>query len=312
MERGARRRGPETPRGVALTGHVPPMHAGVRPPCVDRGARTVLLPGVHMEEPLFSREMPTATDEVPRQMSLPMTELPTETLPAEPNMVPPPEAGTDPSEVKLPPSPAKLGTCPKEVPSVVVPVQPVSLQTLMEQPRQPVPRGSCLIRNWQEERATNHLDAVPEGEPASEGFTYRHGHRRLLVHQPVSQPTYSTTTKDTYRLPRRVLMLGRGLREAMLESTLYQKFRKEFLEKIFPQWVPMESDSTTLQDQQARDYQSRREPTIQPHNYYVDEPYSFWVDKYPGIDGISCKSQRFRRTSVFSSHLTEDLHQFPR
>lgn len=60
------------------------------------------------------------------------------------------------------------------------------------------------------QRATNHLDAVPEGEPASEGFTYRHGHRRLLVHQPVSQPTYSTTTKDTYRLPRRVLMLGRG------------------------------------------------------------------------------------------------------
>lgn len=121
---------------------------------MDRGARTVLLPGVHMEEPLFSREMPTATDEVPRQMSLPMTELPTETLPAEPNMVPPPEAGTDPSEVKLPPSPAKLGTCPKEVPSVVVPVQPVSLQTLMEQPRQPVPRGSCLIRNWQEEVST--------------------------------------------------------------------------------------------------------------------------------------------------------------
>lgn len=97
-----------------------------------------------------------------------------------------------------------------------------------------------------------------------------------------------------------------GLREAMLESTLYQKFRqaralmcypplepyremgtllwmpaqgmgdpraegysicsasrKEFLEKVFPQWVPMESDSTTLQDQQARDYQSRREPTSQ-------------------------------------------------
>lgn len=152
-----------------------------------------------------------------------------------------------------------------------------------------------------------------------------------------------------------------GLREAMLESTLYQKFRqaralmcypplepypemgtllwmpaqgmgdpraegysicsasrKEFLEKIFPQRVPMESDSTTLQDQQDRDYQSRTEPTsqvragkappppqlvaqdscvlpghavptlstvtsfyLQPHNYYMDEPYSFWVDKYP-------------------------------
>ncbi|XP_065511836.1 sperm-associated antigen 8 [Caloenas nicobarica] len=265
-----------------------------------------------MEEPLFPREIPTATDEAPQQMPLPTAELPPEALPAVPNTVPPPEAGADPSEVELPPSPAKLGTCPKEVPSVVVRAQPVSLQTLMEQPRRPVPRGSCLIRNWQEERATNHLDAVPEGEPGSEGFIYRHGHRRLLAHEPVSQPTYSTSTKDTYRLPRRVLMLGKGLREAMLESTLYQKFRKEFLEKIFSPRVPMESDSTTHQDQQARDYQSRRQPTSQPHNYYADEPYSFWVDKYPGIDGISCKTQRFRKTSVFSSYLTGDLHQFPR
>ncbi|XP_071658593.1 sperm-associated antigen 8 [Patagioenas fasciata] len=199
-----------------------------------------------MEEPLFSREIPTATDEVPQQMSLPTTELPTEALPAESNTVPPPEAGTDPSEVELPPSPAKLGTCTKEVPSVMVPVQPVSLQMLMEQPRRPVPRGSCLIRNWQEERATNHLDAIPEGEPASEGFTYRHGHRRLLVHQPVSQPTYSTTTKDTYRLPRRVLMLGRGLREAMLESTLYQKFRQACALMCYPPLEPYPEMGTLL------------------------------------------------------------------
>lgn len=60
------------------------------------------------------------------------------------------------------------------------------------------------------QRATNHLDAVPKGEPGSEGFAYRHGHHRLLAHQPVSQNSYSTTTKDTYRLPQRVLKLGRG------------------------------------------------------------------------------------------------------
>lgn len=151
------------PHRVALTGHVPPVHAGVRPPCADKGARTVLLPGVHMEEPLFPRETPTAMDEVPQQMPLPTAELPPEALPDVPNTVPPPEAGTDPSEVELPPSPAKLGTCPKEVPSVVVRVQPVSLQTLMEQPKRPVPRGSCLIRNWQEEVTTtgDHAGKCP-------------------------------------------------------------------------------------------------------------------------------------------------------
>ncbi|NWW92018.1 SPAG8 protein, partial [Rhynochetos jubatus] len=79
-----------------------------------------------------------------------------------------------------------------------------------EQPSWMVPRGSCLIHNWQEERATNHLDRVPGQEPGSEAFTYRHGHQGLLVHQLPSQPANSTTTKDTYRPPHRALLLGRG------------------------------------------------------------------------------------------------------
>ncbi|GAB0202960.1 sperm-associated antigen 8 [Grus japonensis] len=71
----------------------------------------------------------------------------------------------------------------------------------------------------------NHPDPVPGQEPGSEGFIHRRGHPGLLDHQLLSWPN-STTTKDTYRPPHRVLLLGRGQREAMLESMLYQKYRQ--------------------------------------------------------------------------------------
>lgn len=51
---------------------------------------------------------------------------------------------------------------------------------------------------------------MPGQELGSEGFTHRHGHHGLLGHQLLSWPTNSTTTKDTYRPPHRVLLLRRG------------------------------------------------------------------------------------------------------
>ncbi|NXW53596.1 SPAG8 protein, partial [Eurystomus gularis] len=146
-----------------------------------------------------------------------------------------------------------------------------------EQPSQMVPRGNCLIHNWQEERATNHLDAVPGQEPGTEGFVYRHGHHRLLAHQLLPWPTGSTT-KDTYRPLHRALLLQRGHREAMLESMLYQKYRqampqrggpycrKEMLEEMRPCRMPMESVSTTHGDYRAEGCQFTPLPTtrVQP------------------------------------------------
>uniref|UniRef100_A0A8C3CKA2 Uncharacterized protein n=1 Tax=Cairina moschata TaxID=8855 RepID=A0A8C3CKA2_CAIMO len=79
-----------------------------------------------------------------------------------------------------------------------------------QEPRQSVPRGSCLIHNWQEERATNDLDQVPAPEMGSEGFVHRHGHRGLLTRQPPAQPPPSTTTKHAFRPPHSVPMLARG------------------------------------------------------------------------------------------------------
>ncbi|NXF41780.1 SPAG8 protein, partial [Nyctibius bracteatus] len=178
-----------------------------------------------------------------------------------------------------------------------------------EQPSRLVPRGTCLIHNWQEERATNHLDSVPEQEPGSEGFTHRHGHRGLLVHQLVSWPTISTTMKDTYRPPHRALLLGRGEAEP---PTLPQAVRMEMLEEMCPPRMPMESVSTIHRDYCAGGCQLTPLPTTQPHNYHTEQPCSFWLEQahnLPGVTSIRSGDSPFRKNAAFSTPITEYLEQ---
>ncbi|KFO35378.1 Sperm-associated antigen 8 [Fukomys damarensis] len=86
----------------------------------------------------------------------------------------------------------------------------------------PLPRGHCLLYNWEEERATNHLDQVPSSQDGSESFFFRHGHQGLLT--ILQSPVLSTTTqKDSYQPPRNFHQPLPGKREAMLEMLLYQQ-----------------------------------------------------------------------------------------
>ncbi|NXF88749.1 SPAG8 protein, partial [Eubucco bourcierii] len=177
-----------------------------------------------------------------------------------------------------------------------------------EQPSQSVRPSSGLIHNWQEERSTNHLDTMPAQELGNKGFTHPHGHHRLLVHELLSWPTM----KDTYRPPHRALLLGRGQRQAVLESILYQKYRNEMLEEICPRQMPMESVSTTHQDYCAEGCQFTPLPTTKPHNYCREQPCSFWLEKahsLPGVTRICSRDSPFRRNAAFSTPITEYLEQ---
>ncbi|NWR67271.1 SPAG8 protein, partial [Bucorvus abyssinicus] len=186
-----------------------------------------------------------------------------------------------------------------------------------EQPRQLVPRGSCFIHNWQEERATNHLDTIPGQKLGSESFTYRHGHHGLLVHQLLSWPTNSTTTKDTYRPPHRVLLLGRGEATAPPPEPsegwgFCSADRKEMLEEICPPMMPMELVSTTHQDYRAGGYEFTPPPASQPHNYRTEQPCSFWLEQaqsLPGVTSLCSGVSPFRRNAAFSTPITEYLEQ---
>ena len=109
-----------------------------------------------------------------------------------------------------------------------------------------LPRGQCLLYNWEEEvlrfdllpflegcprligvgykegyhchstwglqRATNYLDQVPVMQDGSESFFFRHGHRGLLTLQPQSPMSSCTTQKDSYQPPTSHCQPIRGMK----------------------------------------------------------------------------------------------------
>ncbi|NWI17422.1 SPAG8 protein, partial [Crypturellus soui] len=181
-----------------------------------------------------------------------------------------------------------------------------------EPPSQRCTRGSCLIRNWQEERATNELDRVPSPELGSEGYFYRHGHRGLLAHQLPSRLADSSTMKDSYRQPWRMALPARGQREAMLELMLYQKYRQEVQEEACPPPAPMESLSTTHRHYRAEGFQPTPLPPTQPHDCYTEQPCSYWLEqarRVPGVASMCAANTPFRRNAAFSTPVTEQRGQ---
>ncbi|XP_061333152.1 sperm-associated antigen 8 [Pezoporus flaviventris] len=274
------------PHGVALPSH---MHPEERPLYTDGAQSNVLLPEVPREK-------------APCDALTAMTELP-----AVPATVTPTETDTELCAAELPPCPGSYGASACEVPSTVV------LQMPARQPPRLVPRGRCLIHNWQEERATNHLDIVQGQEQGSEGFIHRHGHPRLLYHHHLPGPNNSTTM-DTYCPPHSVLMLGQGRREAMLKAMLYHKYREEMLKKISSPRMPMESTSVTHQDYQPKGCLSAPSPPSQPHDYFTEQPCSFWLEQarsLTGVTNIRSGDSPFAKDASFSTPITESLDQPP-
>ncbi|XP_017655925.1 sperm-associated antigen 8 isoform X2 [Nannospalax galili] len=113
-----------------------------------------------------------------------------------------------------------------------------------------LPRGQCLLYNWEEERATNHLDHIPRLQDGSESFFFRHGHQGLLSMQLQSPMPSSTTHKDSYQPPRNIGQPLRGKREAMLEMLLHHQICKEVRAEQEPTKKLFEAESVTHRDYQ--------------------------------------------------------------
>ncbi|KAM6469780.1 sperm-associated antigen 8 [Liasis olivaceus] len=146
-----------------------------------------------------------------------------ETAPCPAEMPPGPEAGLQAAAthaVELPPCHGVPGPYLGELPAADL--QPPPLRA-PEPPGEVPARGKCLMRNWQEERATNDLDRVPRPEYGTEGFFYRHGHPGLLTLEFLAGVAKSTTMKDSYSWPVKTGLPVRGKREAMMEHLLYLK-----------------------------------------------------------------------------------------
>ncbi|XP_077202789.1 sperm-associated antigen 8 [Paroedura picta] len=210
-----------------------------------------------------------------------------------------PDCPPGPVLAELPPAQALLLPAPPPEPSPAAP-QP--------------PRGHCLLRNWQEERATNALDEVPgSGDGSTEGFFFRHGHRGLLTLHSLAGLARSTTTQDAYRRPCPTGRPIRGQREAMMQWLLYQKYSKEaFAEDVDPPPGPMESVSTMQRDYHREGLLSVLPTPTQPHNYRTEQPQTFWLEhaqQVPGVSSIQTGDTPFRKNASFSTPAGEPTEQ---
>nr|XP_011746492.1 sperm-associated antigen 8 isoform X1 [Macaca nemestrina] len=175
-----------------------------------------------------------------------------------------------------------------------------------------LPRGQCLLYNWEEERATNHLDQVPSMQDGSESFFFRHGHRGLLTMQLKSPMPRSTTQKDSYQPPGNVYWPLRGKREAMLEMLLQHQIRKEVQAEQEPTRKLFEVESVTHHDYRMELVQSGTPAPAKPHDYRQEQPETFWIQRapqLPGVSNIRTLDTPFRKNCSFSIPVPLSLGQ---
>ncbi|XP_074852017.1 sperm-associated antigen 8 isoform X2 [Carettochelys insculpta] len=226
------------------------------------------------------------------------------------------EAEMEPCLVELPPCHEEPGASLGELPPCMVKRLPRTAEMPEEQLRL-VSRGTCLVHNWQEERATNQLDEAPCAKLGSEGFVYRHGHRGLLTLQCCLPLATSTTMQDSYHRPQSTRVPVRGQRAAILELMLYQNYRKETLAELYPPAGPMESRSTTHRDYRKEGFQAVLLPHTRPHDYHREQPRTFWLESarqltfllLQGVSNFRSGETPFRRNATFTTPVSEYLGQ---
>ncbi|XP_077768614.1 sperm-associated antigen 8 [Canis aureus] len=175
-----------------------------------------------------------------------------------------------------------------------------------------LPRGHCLLYNWEEERATNHLDQVPSMQDGSESFFFRHGHQGLLTMQLPSPMSFSTTQKDSYQPPRNYYPPIRGKREAMLEMLLHHQICKEVQAEQEPTGKHPEVESVTHHDYRKELVQVRPPAPTKPHDYRWEQPETFWIQRapqLPGVSNIKTLDTPFRKNCSFSTPVPLSLGQ---
>lgn len=178
-----------------------------------------------------------------------------------------------------------------------------------------LPRGQCLLYNWEEERATNHLDQVPSMQDGSESFYFRHGHRGLITLQLQSPVPLSTTQKDSFQLPRSRCQPIRGKREAMLELLLCHQICKEVQAEQELTRKPSEAESVTHHDYKKELVLAGAPAPTKPHDYCKEQPETFWIQRaplLPGVSNIKTLDTPFRKNCSFSTPVPLSLEEpFP-
>ncbi|XP_073540528.1 sperm-associated antigen 8 [Phyllobates terribilis] len=184
----------------------------------------------------------------------------------------------------------------------------------MEPSRSPrVSRSPCLLRNWQEERATASLDAVPSGLGLTiEGQAHRHGHKGIL--STLLLADMSTTHQDSYKKPGSDYGQQRiGLKEEKIRKLLYHKFSQDILEELRSPAEEMNvTESTTMRDYHVEGFLPKTPNPSMEHDYRMEQAKTFWMENVHRITGVSdirTSNSPFKKSSAFSTPISHYLDQ---
>lgn len=169
--------------------------------------------------------------------------------------------------------------------------------------------GKCLLENWVEERATQHLEATDiNSSDVNCAQVHRNGHKGLLTLQKDAKAAKNTTVGDSYRPPTfpQVATVGR-LERSFYEQTVNQ-VRAQMIQAQTPSKPSMESKSVKQSDFDNDDFEFIPPKPKTAHNLYGENQISFWADHTNNIHGVSQQKVAnfpFRKNTAFSKPYTE-------
>ncbi|XP_034403164.1 sperm-associated antigen 8 [Cyclopterus lumpus] len=167
--------------------------------------------------------------------------------------------------------------------------------------------GSCMLRNWAEERAVAALDTL---ETRSQIRKY--GHRGILTTDWESKMESVTTLKATYVPPKSPGMRLRGIRGELLEKQIAEMIREKVHAELNPPIPETDFCSTTQKDFCVEGFVPFTPETTQVHDYKTDQAVTFWSDncqRIQGVTGVQNPEAPFRKSALFSTPISERLDE---
>ncbi|KAG7476967.1 hypothetical protein MATL_G00088390 [Megalops atlanticus] len=165
--------------------------------------------------------------------------------------------------------------------------------------------GKCLLDNWVEERASAPLD-----NEESKDFIYKHGHKGILSVDLISKIQDVSTVKEAFIPPVGPGVRQRGLREEILEKSLYKTISEQVHNEFNPGPPKAEFFSTTREDFKVPGFKSVPPSPSTEHDYKREQAISFWSENHQKIQGVTAvrtTDTPFKKNATFSTPLNESL-----
>jgi len=169
--------------------------------------------------------------------------------------------------------------------------------------------GRCLLENWVEERATQHLETTDINKnEVNCAKLHQNGHNGLLTLDSDAKASKATTVRTSYAKPTFPQVANEGKRYQKLKSQMYDECVKEVSETFFPAPPKRELISIKQQDFDDENFKFIPPKPENPHSLYHESPTTFWSENLNKISGVSqarVPNAPFNKNTAFSKPLSE-------